>query len=702
MKKFLSFVSALLLLSAAAFAEVTVKKLSDGKVEVTFFYGNPRAQEVVIAGDFTNWQNGALPMTKGDKGWTFVTTVPAGTVMKYKFISDGNWTPDIKAPDTIDDGFGGLNGLADIDAMVAAATPAAGAAPVAKKGSNLKFATWSMLGYQTAWGDGKDAANMGEVQASGVNLTSYLKVSGEALPNMPIYIELALAEQKGFDNLYKKGSLALADGAKNLLVDTVFDPIYYYGGQTAAASYLGHLKLGLDTPYVNFVTGYKYAKLPPHTNVNWITVDKEWEAGYNQVGGYSQFEFAPLLRTLLADTGVDANVVVAPNRAADRAGSQYGIYSYGNAKFNIGDFSQYVDFQYNGAFGTTFDNVFENIMEDDFILGYQGVFGPVTAKVNGLYNKYGSFDNGDGTKTTYAPATSDVGMVDDADSVFVDNAATNANIAFASDIVNATVGYRMRGVQANMMYIEEGADSHTDLSDQLGTVNTQRIFADVSGTFVDKAITVGVAPYYEMTLNKDKKLPFAKDDSAKILIQPYCAIDLGPLADFTAKINAYGKVYYMTNEADQYVRGTDKSQVCFEQAGLKYDQTIDSEAVKEVIGTICFDNRNVSYKFISLTADATVPLDITAQIGCGYRMKNTGVTADPVTPFGFFVGAKKKISVLYKPTAYIQYMYGMDPYAEFNDGPTGYRLDSGDYTFKDGVTDYDGKAAIRFGLQWDL
>src|SRR5574344_2500814 len=128
MKKIIAFISALLVFSAAAFADVSVKKLADGKIEVTFFYGNPRAQEVVIAGDFTNWQAGALPMTKSDKGWTYVTTVAAGTVRKYKFISDGNWTPDLKAPDTVDDGFGGLNGLVDVDALVAASAENAAAA----------------------------------------------------------------------------------------------------------------------------------------------------------------------------------------------------------------------------------------------------------------------------------------------------------------------------------------------------------------------------------------------------------------------------------------------------------------------------------------------------------------------------------------------------------------------------------------------
>ena len=111
MKKFCALISVLLILAVHASADVSVKKLADGNIEVTFFYGNPRAQEVVLAGDFTDWQNGALPMTKGEKGWTYVRIVPPGTVMKYKFISDGNWTEDLREPDKVDDGFGGHNGV---------------------------------------------------------------------------------------------------------------------------------------------------------------------------------------------------------------------------------------------------------------------------------------------------------------------------------------------------------------------------------------------------------------------------------------------------------------------------------------------------------------------------------------------------------------------------------------------------------------
>jgi hypothetical protein len=710
MKKYYAFISVLLILTAAAFADVSVKKLADGQVEVTFFYGNPRALEVVVAGDFTDWQNGALPMTKSDKGWTLVKTVPAGTVMKYKFISDGNWTADIKAPDTVDDGFGGKNGLVDVDALVAATSTSidVGSTTPAKK-ANLKFQTWSMLGYQSKWNLGKDDKSM---ESSGLNLKSYLKVSGDILPGMPAYIEIALAEQDTFENLYKKGTTEWSDGWKNLLVDTVCDPMYYYGGQSSAKTYLGHLKLGLDTDYVNFVTGYKYAKLPPHTNVNWDTIDKEWEAGYNSVGGFSQFDFGPLFNKMLADSGVTVDVVAAPNRSADRAGSQYGFYGYANAKFNTGSLGHYIDFQYNGAYGTTYNKIFDNIMEDDFIIGYQGNYGPVTVKANGLLNVYGSYDNGDGTRTTYAPASSDVGMVDDADKVFADNTASNINVTYGSDSLNATVGYRTRGYQSNMMYVEQGSDHHYHITDQLGYRNLQRIWADVNGKF--NAVTLGVNPYLEMSLNKDKAhysgktTTYNDKDTMLVYGKPYFTVDIAKLSGLAATIDGYTKLQYVTKDVDTYYRGSKDSQFLFAEAGLKYDQKINGDIIKGITVMYGFDNDNTDYLFNTVLASADFVYDIGLQAGFGIRSANAGVDT-PVNPVGFFVGAKKKLSIMYKPTFYIQYMYAMDPYNAFGDGPTAYHLDGytlherdSDNVTCDAVEDYAENAAVRIGLQWDL
>lgn len=699
MKKFYAFISVFLIVGAAMFADVSVKKLADGNVEVTFFYGNPRASEVVIAGDFTNWQNGALPMTKGDKGWTFVKTVPAGTVMKYKFISDGNWTEDMHEPDKVDDGFGGHNGLVDVDAMTAPA--ASDNAGTAKK-ANLKFSMWSMLGFQTKWTLKDDKVNELEqgLDSAGINLKSYLKVSGSALPGVPMYIEVALAEQDTFENLYKVDELEWADGWKNLAVDTVFDPIYFYDGQKASNTYLGHLKLGLESDYVNYTTGYKYAKLPPHNINDWVTVDKEWEAGYESVGGFNYFELGPKLQQF---GDVTLKMAVSPNRAADRKGYQYGFFGW----FDIGYASAgTLSFQYNGAYGKTFDTIFGHSYEHDLIGGYKGIFGPVTVKANVLYNLYGDGDlskiDGVVYQSKYIPATSDVGEVE-SDKSGLSNMAANGQILFSNDMIAATLGFRFRGEQASMMYVEDGADDHTNINDQLGDENIMRPWFDVNVNVID-GVNIGVNPYVEMTLDKDAlaaNCTFKDNDNMKIVGKPYFALDFGKIADINAKVNGYAKLDYMTKDADRYVRGTDNKNFIVEEGGVQYDQVLDGDGVKEVKCMYVFDNGDEKYLWNTLIATVTVPQDINIQLGAGFRSADNGVS-DPDNPFGFFVGAFKKLSVLQRPTAYVQYMYAMDPYNKFGDGPTAWRLDGDSWTFKDGVTDYDNSMAVRCGLQWDL
>ena len=56
----------------------------------------PKAKEVVLVGDFTNWQGKPLPMDRmKPRSRTFAATVdlPAGTY-HYKFIVDGEWMED--------------------------------------------------------------------------------------------------------------------------------------------------------------------------------------------------------------------------------------------------------------------------------------------------------------------------------------------------------------------------------------------------------------------------------------------------------------------------------------------------------------------------------------------------------------------------------------------------------------------------------
>lgn len=731
MKKCLAMLSSLLLLSAAAFADVSAKKLADGNVEVTFFYGNPRATEVKVAGDFNGWGDGAEAMTKTDKGYTLTKVFPAGTTLKYKFISDGNWTEDVHAPDKVDDGFGGHNALADLDELAAGSgngsDSSASAGNGSKKKSAIKFQTYSMVGFQSAWNlgyddsdekytDGKDHYDDGGLESTGIGTKSYWKFSGNVTPHVPVYVEVALFENDGFNNIYKRDSLRAKDGLKNFATDMWFDPLYWLGGQKSNKAdnpvsatgwaYLGHFKTGVEFPWLTYTAGVKYAKLPPHTNVNWITVDNEWEAGYQATGGYSEIASGASVKELLENvTGgavSDFKAVVAPNRTADRAGSQYGMYSYVNATLLN---NHYVDFQYNAAYGKDgYDTAMDHIYENDYIIGYRGKFGPVVLKANGAINYYGSYKIDDKTKSFYAPSTSDVGVVDDKLDKKIDDTAANVNVTFSNDIFTSEVGFRYRGSQANLMYVEQGADDHKHLTDKLGDLNVWRAWTDTS-VAPTEWLTLGVNPYIEKTLNKNdkksdfsaQKFTFANKDNTLIYVRPYGDFYLGSFTSIDGTLSFYAEGKHVTKEEDKFKNGglKEAKDTILCEAGVRYEMKFEDSALSSCSLMYGYDANDNDCVLHTVIAEAGLPLGFNAQTGCGWRTIDGKVVK--YNPFGFFVGINKEISKTYGTILYTNFVYNMDPYKGFGDGQ--YILNLDRYTLDSSANNYWNKAAFRVALK---
>lgn len=82
--------------------------------EVTFTYQNPNATSVYLAGSFNNWSTTANPMIKNKYGvFVLKLRLPPGTY-QYKYVVDGNWTPDPNNPNTAPDGFGGVNSVIEV------------------------------------------------------------------------------------------------------------------------------------------------------------------------------------------------------------------------------------------------------------------------------------------------------------------------------------------------------------------------------------------------------------------------------------------------------------------------------------------------------------------------------------------------------------------------------------------------------------
>jgi 1,4-alpha-glucan branching enzyme len=74
-----------------------------------FHITEPDAENVLLVGDFTDWQQRAIPMEKGDGGvWTATVKLPPGTY-NYLFLVDGEWRDDPGCSMRIPNPFGSHN-----------------------------------------------------------------------------------------------------------------------------------------------------------------------------------------------------------------------------------------------------------------------------------------------------------------------------------------------------------------------------------------------------------------------------------------------------------------------------------------------------------------------------------------------------------------------------------------------------------------
>jgi 1,4-alpha-glucan branching enzyme len=69
----------------------------------------PGAQQVLLIGEFTNWQERPIPMIKGvDGAWRATVILPQGR-HQYLFILDGNLCEDPNCSERVPNSTGGLN-----------------------------------------------------------------------------------------------------------------------------------------------------------------------------------------------------------------------------------------------------------------------------------------------------------------------------------------------------------------------------------------------------------------------------------------------------------------------------------------------------------------------------------------------------------------------------------------------------------------
>ena len=79
------------------------------KQKVTFTYSAPEAKAVLLAGDFTGWDQAPLTMKKDKRGvWKKAVSLPPGRY-EYRLIVDGQWRDDPQCPNRQANQFGGEN-----------------------------------------------------------------------------------------------------------------------------------------------------------------------------------------------------------------------------------------------------------------------------------------------------------------------------------------------------------------------------------------------------------------------------------------------------------------------------------------------------------------------------------------------------------------------------------------------------------------
>jgi 1,4-alpha-glucan branching enzyme len=89
------------------------------KSKVTFSFNSPSAQQVLLVGDFTGWEQAPLPMKKSKGGsWSKTLSLIPGEY-HYRLLVDGQWKDDPNCPHRRPNQFGGENCLCIVTAPAA-------------------------------------------------------------------------------------------------------------------------------------------------------------------------------------------------------------------------------------------------------------------------------------------------------------------------------------------------------------------------------------------------------------------------------------------------------------------------------------------------------------------------------------------------------------------------------------------------------
>ena len=86
------------------------------KTRQTFSVRAPSALSVLLAGDFTHWQQKPIAMERQSNGvWSATVELPPGTY-HYRFIVDGEWRDDPECTLRVPNPYGGEDSVRQVSA----------------------------------------------------------------------------------------------------------------------------------------------------------------------------------------------------------------------------------------------------------------------------------------------------------------------------------------------------------------------------------------------------------------------------------------------------------------------------------------------------------------------------------------------------------------------------------------------------------
>jgi len=557
----------------------------------------------------------------------------------------------------------------------------------------IRFGMNYSLGFENQFDSETWENNGAWLQSKGL-----MRFQAEAWNVLHVTTEVSMNER--WINIYSKDSSSWSDGLQHFAVDFPSNPVSYLLGPLS----LDYMKLVFQNPYVVTEMGFKYAKLPHHQNALWTTVDGEWEAGYDSTGGYLHLSTGSRLNHI---GPVRFRAALMPNKSADRAGNQYGMLGWAAFQF----MGHTLDFQYNGAYGRDKNingnddgwlTIFDEIYETDLILGYNSTVAGLNIQANFLYNLWGAEKvieaGGIEKRRLYTPPSSDVSNV--LPEAYKENFAGAIRLFYDLNKVRAgrlAVGYRLRGSQANMMYVEQGSDSHDHITDQLGGRNTQHAYVDYTLPGFLRGFNSGVYAGSEFILFGDGRYQPYNPNNMKIEVNPWLDYNLREIR-LNARVWVYANMDIHTDH--KVKRGDAESPFLLEKLGVRVETGSLSREVRSVEVFAGFDNQEENYWYNSYLATVRLINNLNIQGGFMLRIPHSGVEENK-NPVGAFAGVNYRLPILTRPMLYAQFLWNMNPYKSMTDGVHIYDMD-GYLTAGYVRNNYNGLAAIRLGLRWEM